>query len=154
VSERKTASPVPDLNRIIRENRVEDLRSPNLALGMRPVEFAPGKSFWIWESQPEVAINPFGGVQGGYLAVFVDEILSTAIGSVLEEGEWAVTAELKLSYLRAVTPQRLEGRGRVIRRTRSVAFMDAEVRSVAGDVAVIASSTWVISQSRPRQQSP
>ncbi len=141
----KTGAPLPDLNRIIRENRVDDFRSPNLALGMRPVQFGPGTSLWIWEAQPEAAINPFGTIQGGYLAVFVDEILSTAIGSVLEQGEWAVTAELKLSYLRALTPQRLEGRGRVIRRTRSVAFMDAEVRSVAGDLAVIASSTWVIS---------
>ncbi len=146
----KTAAPLPDLNRIIRENRVNDFRSPNLALGMRPLQFGLGTSLWIWESQPEAAINPFGTIQGGYLAVFVDEILSTAIGSVVEEGEWAVTAELKLSYLRALTPQRLEGRGRVIRRTRAVAFMDAEVHSAAGEVAVIASSTWVISRSRPR----
>jgi acyl-coenzyme A thioesterase PaaI-like protein len=69
---------------------------------------------------------------------------------VLEEDEWAVTAELKLSYLRALTPQRLEGRGRVIRRTSSVAFMDAEVRNAAGEVAVIASSTWAISRSKAR----
>jgi uncharacterized protein (TIGR00369 family) len=150
VANLKTASPLPNLNRIIRENRVDDFRSPNLALGMRPVEFTPGKSFWIWETQTESALNPFGGVAGGYLALFVDEILSTAIGSVLEEGEWAVTAELKLSYLRALTPQRLEGHGRVIRRTRGVAFMDAEVRNASGEAAVIASSTWVISQSSTR----
>jgi len=150
VANHKTASPRPDLNRIIRDNRIDDFRSPNLALGMRPVEFAPGKSSWIWETQPESALNPFGSVAGGYLAVFVDEILSTAIGSILEEGEWAVTAELKLSYLRALTPQRLEGHGRVIRRTRSVAFMEAEVRNAAGEAAVIASSTWVISQSASR----
>ena len=141
-------SPLLEVNRVIRENRVHDFATPNLALGMRPLEFAPGKSLWIWESQPDGAINPFGTVQGGYLAVFVDEILSTAIGSVLEDDEWAVTAELKLSYLRALTAQRLEGRGRVIRRTSGVAFMDAEVRNAAGEVAVIASSTWVISRSR------
>lgn len=142
----KTAAPLPDLNRIIRDNRVDDFRTPNLALGMRPIQFGPGTSLWIWENQPEAAINPFGTIQGGYLAVFVDEILSTAIGSVLEQGEWAVTAELKLSYLRALTPQRLEGRGRVIRRTRGVAFMDAEVHSSAGQAAVIATSTWVVSR--------
>ncbi len=150
MSNDKTASPLPDLNRIIRDNRVGDFRSPNLALGMRPVEFGVGTSQWIWETQPQAAINPFGTIQGGYLGVFVDEILSTAIGSVLGEDEWAVTAELKLSYVRALTPQRLEGRGRMIRRTRTVAFMDAEVRNAAGEVAVIASSTWVVSQSGPR----
>jgi uncharacterized protein (TIGR00369 family) len=149
-------SPIVQLNRIIRENRVDDFPTPNRALGMRPVEFAPGKSSWIWASQPQTACNPFGTIQGGYLAVFVDQILSTAIGSVLEEDEWAVTAELKLSYLRALTPQRLEGRGRVIRRTRGIAFMDAEVSDATGEAAVIATSTWAISriQGKPQANQP
>jgi uncharacterized protein (TIGR00369 family) len=141
-------SPLLELNRIIRENRVDDFPTPNRALGMRPLEFAPGKSVWTWESQPAAAINPFGTIQGGYLAVFVDQLLSTAIGSVLEEDEWAVTAELKLTYLRALTPQRLEGRGQVIRRTRGVAFMQAEVCNAAAQAAVLASSTWAISRSK------
>ena len=142
----KSSTPRLELNRIIRENRVDDYPSTNLALGMRPVEFGPGTSRWLWEILPENTINPFGTVQGGYLAVLVDEVLSTAIGSVLEHDEWAVTVELKLSYLRAVRPQRLEGRGRVIRRTRAIAFMDAEIRNADGELAVAASSTWAISR--------
>jgi len=106
-----SSAPQVELNRIIRENRVDDYPSTNLALGMRPLEFGPGTSGWLWEVPPEDTINPFGTMQGGYLAVFIDEILSTAIGSVLEEGEWAVTAELKLSYLRAVPPRRLNRPG-------------------------------------------
>jgi uncharacterized protein (TIGR00369 family) len=148
MAQARTTAPQMELNRIIRENRVDDYRSPNLALGMRPLSFTPGSSQWLWENQPERAINPFGTLQGGYLAVLVDEMLSTAIGSALEDGEWAVTAELKLSYLRALTPQRLEGRARVIRRTRTLAFMDAEVRSAGGEPAVIATSTWAISKER------
>jgi uncharacterized protein (TIGR00369 family) len=140
------ASPLAELNRIIREGRVEEYPTPVRALGMRPVEFTPGKSLWIWEAQTAAVINPFGTLQGGYLAVFVDQVLSSAIGSVLEENEWAVTAEIKLSYMRALTPQRIEGRGRVMRRTRSAAFMDAEVVNQAGEAAVQASSTWVISR--------
>jgi uncharacterized protein (TIGR00369 family) len=141
-----SSTPQVELNRIIRENRVDDYPSTNLALGMRPLEFGPGTSGWLWEVPPENTINPFGTMQGGYLAVFIDEILSTAIGSVLEEGEWAVTAELKLSYLRAAPPRRLTGRGRVIRRTRAIAFMDAEIRDADGALAVAASSTWAISR--------
>lgn len=144
--EAKAPAPLYELNRILSENRVAEYRSPNLALGMRPVEFAQGSSHWRWETQPKQTINPFGMLHGGYLAVFVDELLSTAIGSVLENGEWAVTAELKLSYLRALRPGRLEGRGRVIRRTRSIAFMDAEVSNADGEAAVLASSTWAISR--------
>jgi uncharacterized protein (TIGR00369 family) len=141
-------APLLELNRIIREGRVDDFPTPARALGMRPLEFTPGKSFWIWEPQPQDTLNPFGTIQGGYLAIFVDQILSTAIGSVLDENEWAVTAEIKLSYLRALTPQRIEGRGRVIRRTRNAAFMDAEVSNADGAAAVIANSTWVISRSK------
>jgi uncharacterized protein (TIGR00369 family) len=145
MSDDKSAAPQFELNGIIRENRVDDYPSTNRALGMRPLEFGPGSSRWRWEAPPPNTINPFGTIQGGYLAVFIDELLSTAIGSVLEDGEWAVTAELKLSYLRAVRPRPLEGRGRVIRRTRTIAFMDAEIRDEAGELAVAASSTWAIS---------
>ncbi len=96
MSESKLA-PVDSINQLIRENRIGDFSSPNLALGMRPLEFAAGASRWSWESQPPSALNPFGTVQGGYLAMFIDEMLSTAIASVLEAGEWAVTAEVKLT---------------------------------------------------------
>jgi uncharacterized protein (TIGR00369 family) len=145
MSEANAPAPLFALNRILSENRISEYRSPNLALGMRPLEFARGSSHWQWETQPKQTLNPFGMLHGGYLAVFVDELLATAIGSVLENGEWAVTAELKLSYLRGLRPGRLEGRGRVIRRTRSIAFMDAEVANADGEPAVLATSTWAIS---------
>jgi len=146
MSEDKSSGPQVELNRIIRENRGDDYPSTNRTLGMYPLEFGPGTSRWVWKAPPDNTVNPFGTVQGGYLAVFIDEILSTAIGSVLDEGEWAVTAELKLSFLRAVRPQKLDGHGRVIRRTRALAFMDAEIRDEAGELAVAASSTWAISR--------
>lgn len=138
--------PVESINQLIRENRVSDFSSPNLALGMRPLEFGPGTSRWSWEVQAPAALNPFGTIQGGYLAIFVDEMLSTAIGSVLEAGEWAVTAELKLSYLRALRPGALRGEASVIRRTRTLAFIEASVTNDRGELAVTASSTWSIAK--------
>lgn len=146
--ERVTAGwlgPVEEINRIIRENRVADFRSPNLALGMRPVAFEKGSARWEWIEQPPSVLNPFGTIQGGYLAVFIDELFSTAIGSVLDDGEWAVTAEAKLTYLRALKPAALEGKSRVIRCTRTIAFLDAVINVQGADAAVVASSTWSIS---------
>ncbi len=138
--------PLDALNRLIRENRVGEYSSPNLALGMAPVEFGAGTSRWVWREQPAAALNPFGTVQGGYLAVFVDELLSTAIASVLEEGEWAMTAEFKLNFLRALNPGRMEGSARVLRRTRTLAFLEAQVTAESGAVGVTASSVWAISK--------
>ena len=86
-------------------------------------------------------------MEGGYLATFVDEMLTTAIASLLEAGEWAVTAEVKLTYLRALRPGPLSGDARVVRRTRALAFMEASIANERGEVAVTASSTWAISKS-------
>lgn len=144
MAELSNRGPLADLNRLIKENRVGEYSSPNLALGMRPVEFGAGTSRWVWHVQPPVALNPFGTLQGGYLAVFVDELLSTAIASVLEEGEWAMTAEFKISYLRALNPGPLAGSARVLRRSRALAFLEAQVESDEGKVALTASSTWAV----------
>lgn len=138
--------PVAEVNRIIRENRISEYESHNLMLGMRPQDFTKGASRWAWTAQPAHTLNPFGTVSGGYLAVFIDEMFGTAIASLLDEGELAVTAEVKISFLRALTPGRLAGDARVVRRTRSLAFLEATVASDGGEPAVTASSTWAISQ--------
>jgi uncharacterized protein (TIGR00369 family) len=111
---------------------------------MAPVEFGAGASRWNWKQQPPAALNPFGTLQGGYLAVFIDELFSTAIASVLEEGEWAMTAEFKINFLRALSPVPLEGSARVLRRSRTLAFLEAEVMSTGGPICVTSSSTWAI----------
>lgn len=144
MAEASKRGPLTERNRLIKEKRTADYTSPNLALGMAPVEFGAGSSRWEWKAQPAAALNPFGTLQGGYLTVFVDELMSTAIASALEEGEWAMTAEFKINFLRALTPASLEGTARVLRRTRTLAFIEAQVESDGGQIAVTASSTWAI----------
>ena len=138
--------PLTAINQLIKENRVADYASPNRALGMAPVEFGAGVSRWLWTQPPAIALNAFGTLQGGYLTVFIDELFSTAIASVLEEGEWAMTAEFKINFLRALTPVQLEGSASVLRRSRTLAFLAAEVSATGGPLAVTASSTWVIAR--------
>jgi uncharacterized protein (TIGR00369 family) len=138
--------PLDEINRLIKENRVGDYSSPNLALGMRPIGFGAGTSQWRWERQPAAVLNPFGTIQGGYITVLVDEMLSTAVASVLEEGEWAMTAEFKLSFMRVLAAGCWEGGARVIRRTRSLAFLEADLHDTSGAIAVSASSTWAIAR--------
>ena len=136
--------PLTERNLLISENRVAEYASPNLALGMTPVAFGAGTSRWRWNAQTLVALNPFGTLQGGYLAVFIDELLSTAIASVLADAEWAMTAELKINFLRALSPAPLTGSARVMRRTRTLAFLEAQIETEDGKIAVTASSTWAV----------
>ena len=145
-ADRRQLAPLAELNRIIRENRVAEYRSPALSLGMRPQEFASGSSRWVWPDQPELVLNPFGTLRGGFIAVFIDELFSTAIASLLEQHEWAVTAEVKISHLRPLLPGSISGAGRVLRRGRGVAFLEAEILGADGQIAVRGSSTWSISR--------
>ena len=74
---------VTDLNRALRENRLEEVtRALGREPGMRALGFEPGLSRWEWTPSDERARNPFGYVFGGYLGVFVDILLSSAIGTV------------------------------------------------------------------------
>ena len=139
-------APLTELNRIIREGRVAEYQSPNLALGMQPVKFESGTSRWEWPQQAPSALNPFGTIHGGHIAIFVDELLSTAIGSILEADEFAVTAEMKISYLHVLRAGPLEGSARVLRRARQLAFLEAVVHAPGEEPAVIASSTWAITR--------
>ncbi|MHB8382265.1 MAG: PaaI family thioesterase [Candidatus Binataceae bacterium] len=147
MSDRSPLHALSKINQIIRENRVAEYASGCRELGMRPIEFGTGTSRWDWREHPAQVLNPFGTIGGGYIGIFVDEMLSTAIGSILTDGEFAVTAEIKLSFLRILMPGAITGAARVLRRTRTLAFLEASVVSAAGEVAATASSTWAISRS-------
>lgn len=141
--------PLSDINRAIRAGDLEAYPSTNAALGMRPVKFSEGASQWIWQPIPQQALNAFGTIQGGYWAVFLDEAMATAVASVLEDGEWAVSAEIKLSYLRSATDQtHVEGQATVLKRSRSLAFLEAHASDHSGRVLVRASATFAIGRQK------
>jgi uncharacterized protein (TIGR00369 family) len=138
-------SPVEKLNQALRENRPEDfITERHRNLGMHPLQFGPGTSWWEWDATAEQVLNPFGYVSGGYLTVFADELLGSAIGSVLDEGELATTAELKISFLKPVAKGVMRGEGRVLRKGKRVAFVEATIKNVQDDVVATVSSTWTV----------
>jgi uncharacterized protein (TIGR00369 family) len=138
-------SPVEKLNQALRENRPADfITDRHRDLGMHPLRFGPGTSWWEWDATVERVLNPFGYVSGGYLTVFADELLGSAIGSVLDEGELATTAELKISFLKPVAKGMVCGEGRVLRKGKRVAFVEATIKNAQDDVVATVSSTWTV----------
>jgi len=138
-------SPVEKLNTALRENRPEDYVTPaHREIGLRPVRFGPGTSEWKWDASHSRVLNPFGYVAGGYLSVFADELLSSAIGSVMDEGEFATTAELKISFLKPVKKGQVKGTGRVLRKGQRVAFVEATICNAQDEVVATVSSTWTV----------
>jgi uncharacterized protein (TIGR00369 family) len=88
--------------------------------------------------------NSTGTIQGGMLAAMLDSTLGPALRAALPPHDVAPTLELKVSFLRPAYPGRLVGHGRIRHRTRSVAFLEGELRNDAGEVVATASATFRI----------
>ncbi len=93
--------------------------------------------------------NPIGHVQGGFLAAMLDDTLGPALIATLPPEQFAPTLELKVSFLRPARPGRLIGRGRVVHRGGTIAFLEGDLRDSAGEVLAMATATARIVQLRP-----
>ncbi len=89
---------------------------------------------------PELC-NMWGGIQGGMVAAMLDDVMSLAVGLGLEWGQISPTLELKVSMLAPARPGRIKGLGRVIKRGKSVAFIEGELLNAEGTLLATASST-------------
>ena len=86
--------------------------------------------------------NMWGGIQGGMVAAMLDDVMSLAVGLDLEWGQISPTLELKVSMLNAARPGRIIGTGRVIKRGKSVGFIEGElIDEESGKLLATGSST-------------
>jgi uncharacterized protein (TIGR00369 family) len=85
--------------------------------------------------------NPMGNIQGGFLAAMLDDTLGPALVATLADDEFAPTLELKVSFLRPACAGRLTGRGRVLHRSGTIAFLTGELRDDTGEVLATATAT-------------
>ena len=85
--------------------------------------------------------NKWGGIQGGNVAAMLDDAMAFAIGLGLDWGQISPTLELKVSMLAPARPGRLYAVGRVVRRGRSVGFVEGELFDGEGRLLATASST-------------
>jgi uncharacterized protein (TIGR00369 family) len=86
-------------------------------------------------------VNPMGRVQGGFLAAMLDDTMGPALVATLPAGQFPVTLELKVNFLRPASPGRIVGSGRVVHRGGSIAFLAGELRDEAGDVLATGTAT-------------
>jgi uncharacterized protein (TIGR00369 family) len=85
--------------------------------------------------------NPMGNIQGGMLAAMLDDTLGPALAATLANGQFAVTLELKVNFLRPASEGRLVGRGRVVHRGNSVAFLEGSLDDADGATVATATAT-------------
>ena len=124
-------------------------------LGFTLEKFEGGESVLYFAPQP-VHCNSFGVTHGGAVMTFLDGIMATAARSV-QPDMGVVTIEMKTSFMRpapACGPgEPLVGLGRLLHRTRSMAFVEGRVLDAQASLCAHASGTfkYVARAERPGQ---
>jgi uncharacterized protein (TIGR00369 family) len=109
-------------------------------LGWTPLTLEPGH-VRVQYSAREEFYNPQGNVQGGFLAAMLDDAMGPALFTTLAADQFAPTLELKVSFLRRAKAGTLVAEGRVVHRTRSVAFLEGTLSDGDGNLVATASAT-------------
>ena len=101
----------------------------------------------VFELTPaERHYNPIGTVHGGIAATMLDSAMGCAVHSTLPAGTGYTTAEIKISYVRALTaatgPVRAEGR--VLHAGSRMATAEGSVRDAAGTLYAHGTTTCLV----------
>ena len=123
-------------------------------LGFTLERFEGGESTLHFAPRPEHC-NSFGVAHGGALMTFLDVIMATAARSV-QPDMGVVTIEMKTSFMRpapATTGVPLVGLGKLLHRTRSMAFVEGRIIDAEGQLCAQATGTfkYVAAAERPDQ---
>jgi len=113
--------------------------------GWRLLEVDEGASTWSMPAS-EWFCTGFGTFYGGIIAHFIDGGINTAVTTTLPPGTSFGTLDLKVNFLRPVTPdgRELVARARVVHRGRTVAVTTAEVEDADGKRVAMATSSAMI----------
>lgn len=87
--------------------------------------------------------NPQGSLHGGVISLAMDASMGHLLYHLQAVG---TTLELKTQFLRPVTSGRVKAVGRMIRRGRSICFMQSEFVGEDGELSAYATSTWKLTR--------
>jgi uncharacterized protein (TIGR00369 family) len=115
-------------------------------LGYRRISEERGSTVIEWDAAEEYAFPAPSGaiVHGGMVATLLDTAMGGACWTLLEPGESFLTADLRVEFFRAARPGTLRAEGRVLHRTRRVAFCGAELQDADGALVASARCTQIL----------
>ncbi|HSW18409.1 MAG TPA: PaaI family thioesterase [Ramlibacter sp.] len=115
-------------------------------LGFELKLFEGGQSRVDYTPRPE-HLNSFNVAHGGVVMTLLDVSMVTAARSV-EPDMGAVTIEMKTSFLRPASGA-LNGQGRLMHRTATLAFVEATLYDAAGNACAHSTGTFKFVKRRP-----
>jgi uncharacterized protein (TIGR00369 family) len=109
-------------------------------IGFEAKEIADGRAIVTLAAGPQHA-NPMGTLHGGILCDIADAAMGMAFASTLAPEETFTTVELKINFFRPVWEANLKAEGKVVRRGRSLGYVECEIADEGGQLIAKASST-------------
>ncbi len=109
-------------------------------IGFEAKEIADGRAIVTLAAGPQHA-NPMGTLHGGILCDIADAAMGMAFASTLAPEETFTTVELKINFFRPVWEANLKAEGKVVRRGRSLGYVECEITDESGQLIAKASST-------------
>jgi uncharacterized protein (TIGR00369 family) len=109
-------------------------------LGWTALELEPGHVRVRYTARPEFG-NPQGAIQGGFLAAMLDDAMGPALFTTLGADQFAPTVEMKVNFLRPARPGPVIADGRVVLRTRALAFLEGTLATEDGELVATAMAT-------------
>ena len=110
-----------------------------------------GTEFVGWDADKQTATMRFtvkpemctwrGGVQGGLVAGYLDEVMGCALLAATGGKEAPLNLDIAMTLIRLIPEGPIIGTGRVVKTGRRVAFLEAELLSVDGAILARATST-------------
>ncbi len=113
-------------------------------LGWKALELELGLVRVRYMARPEFG-NPQGAIQGGFLAAMLDDAMGPALFTLLGADQFAPTIEIKVNFLRPARPGSIIAEGRVVHRTRTLAFLEGTLATEDGDLIATGTATARIS---------
>ena len=112
-------------------------------IGFRITQAAGGRAVADFEAGPQHA-NLNGTLHGGILCDVSDAAMGLAFATTVEGGDTFTTIELKINYFRPVWKARLRAEARVVRRGKTVGYIECDITDEQGRLVAKASSTCMV----------
>ena len=112
-------------------------------IGFELAEAGGGRAVVTLEAG-EQHTNPMGTLHGGILCDIADTAMGIAFTSTLAASESFTTVELKINFFRPVWKAVLRAEGKVVRRGKTVGYVECEISDENGRAIAKASSTCLV----------
>ena len=122
-----------------------EIDAPPIAklIGFEAVRFELGSAVMALQAGPRHA-NPMGTLHGGVVCDLADAALGCAMATTLEDHETFTTVDLTAKFFKPVWNARLEATARVVRRTRTLGFVECDVTDEEGSLVAKTYSTCMV----------